>query len=308
MNPKLRTALALLVGIALFGGLLWALGASFGELREAVEFNATGFAWSVLGSGFAALAAARRWKWIAEQMGGTTLPFGRYFHAMVLTRVIGSFTSAMAVDLLGRGIALQRAGSERSVGHTASAVVVERVHDMLLPACLLPWALLWRHEPWLLGAVVLAFFVVGTLAHPYIVRGALWAYARLRRREDFELPDARLLSRRAGAAVALASVLRYAGMSLHVFGAALVVGVALAPLEVVAVSPPAQLSLPLGFTPGALGVQEVGWAAGLKIVGLGTTAIALFLLAQRAAFIASFAVLTLLSWPWRGTGAPEGSA
>lgn len=299
-KPRWRSAALLLVGVALFAGLLWALGTSWSELRRAASFDARGVLASLIGSGIASLATAARWKWIAEQMGGTRLGFGRYLHALVLTRLVGSFTSALAVDLLGRGVALQRAGSERSVGHTASAVIVERMHDVLLPACLLPWAIWWRDSLPALMGVVVGFACFATVAHGPLVRLGIATYARLRRKDDFVLPDARLLSPRAGAAVTAASLGRYLGLSIHVFGAAMAVGIALNLIEVVAVSPPAQLSSLIGFTPGALGIQEVGWAAGLGIIGKGATAIALFVIAQRALFITSFAALTGMTWPWRG--------
>src|SRR5690606_39020067 len=108
-----------------------------------------------------------------------------------------------------------------------------------------------------------------------------------------------LYATRTGALVALMSLGRYLGISVHVYGTSVAVGLGLRALDTVAVSPPAQLSVLLGVTPGALGIQELGWAAGLAWLGYGATAITLFMLAQRALYICSFAALSALSWPWR---------
>lgn len=309
-SGRWRSLARLGLGLAIFAGLVWALGASLGELRTAADPDPRGFLWSLAGMGFAALAAGARWKWIVEQMGGTRLRFGAYVHALVLTRLVGSFTSALAVDLVGRGLALQRAGSERSVGHTTAGVIVERIHDMVLPACLLPWAL-WAHDrPEVLALALLGFHAVATFGHAPLARLGVRAYEALRNRRRGGAPasddaasrpaaPAALYETRTGALVALMSLGRYLGISVHVYGTSVAVGLGLEALETVAVSPPAQLSVLLGVTPGALGIQEIGWAAGLAWLGYGATAITLFMLAQRALYIVSFATLSALSWPWR---------
>ena len=100
--------------------------------------------------------------------------------------------------------------------------------------------------------------------------------------------------------VVLASLGRYLGMWIYCLGVARTVGIDITSLAMLAATPLAQLSSLLGFTPGGLGIQEVGWAAGLRLIGLASAPIVVFILAQRLAFIASFGALSVFSFPFRG--------
>lgn len=100
----------LALGLALIAAIVWALDSSWTELSSEVNFDWAGLPLVLLGTSVAALATAGRWKWITEQLRGNHLPFMTYFYALVMTRLIGLFTSTLAVDLVGRGVALKRGG------------------------------------------------------------------------------------------------------------------------------------------------------------------------------------------------------
>ena len=316
--------LKLAFGVGLLVVVLRWLAPNWTELAASVQLDPTWALVGLLGTTLASFATAARWQLLAEAMGGTKLPFVAYFFGLVVTRLAGQFTSTMGMDLVGRGLALQSAGSERGLGHAATQVVLERVFDGVLPLLLLAWAFAVRDEllPWdplVSLAVICIVFVV--LAIPLLlpgVRVALWGLrvaklalrwfknqiARLRGRPVTSMPastddvDATtVVDTRLASMVALYSVARFATVILQFWGIALAVGIDIDWLEMTAATPVAQLAGMLGLTPGGLGFLEAGWAVGLGMVGFGSVAISLFVLAQRVGVITNFGLLSALSWP-----------
>ncbi|EDM78285.1 hypothetical protein PPSIR1_08901 [Plesiocystis pacifica SIR-1] len=314
----LKSTLRAVLGLILFAAVLSWLAPDWAALRDRVELHPGWIAVGLLGTTLASVVTAARWRLLAEAMGGTRLPYVAYFYGLVVTRFIGQFTSTLAMDLVGRGVALRSAGSDRSLGHAAMQVVLERLLDLVLPVVLLGWALALR-QGWfdpLFGpelapglSLLACAAVFMALAIPLLapgVRVALWAYlglkgllARLRGREPkdaapLETPPITLTL---SSAVALYSVLRFATVVLQFWGIARAVGLDIGWVDMTAATPIAQLAGMLGFTPGGLGILEVGWAGGLGWVGLDAVAISLFVLAQRLGVITFFGLLSALSWP-----------
>lgn len=322
---RLESIGRLLVGVVLFVVVLRLLAPDWSELAERVELHFGWMALGLLGTSLASLVTAARWKLLAEVMGGNRLPYVAYFYGLVLTRLLGQFTSTLAMDLVGRGVALRSAGSERGLGHAATQVVLERVLDLILPLLLLGWALALRYGtlgPWVaaspglsLLACALLFLVVAIPLLGPSVHLALRLYLvvrlRLDRRRRAEVEadaeaeqqatetrsgvprvDAKLAAKVAGY-----SLLRFGFVVLQFWGIAGAVGLSITWVEMSEATPFAQLAGMIGVTPGGLGLLEVGWAGGLGFVGIDLVAISLFMLAQRAGVIAFFGVLTAASWP-----------
>jgi hypothetical protein len=314
-RPERRRLLAVLrfaFGLALFILVLRWLAPNGSELLDRVELHPAWVLVGLLGTTLASIVTAARWQLLAEVMGGTRLPFIAYFYGLVLTRLLGQFTSTMAMDLVGRGVALRSAGSERSIGHAVMQVVLERMLDAVLPVVLFGWA--WAVREQLLpipslASLALAYAGFLLLAIPLLrpsvhvaLRVYLWVRLRVRgrRREqleaeaEFETPKVDL---QLAAKVAGYSVLRFATVVLQFFGIACAVGLALDYVEMTKATPIPQIAGMLGLTPGGLGILEAGWAGGLGWIGLDAVAIGLFALAQRVGVIAFFAILSALSWP-----------
>lgn len=309
---RLVAAVRLLFGLALFVVVLRALAPNWQELAARVELHVGWALLGLLGTTLASIVTAARWKLLAEAMGGTRLPFVSYFYGLVLTRLLGQFTSTIAMDLVGRGVALRSAGSQRGIGHAAMQVVLERMLDAVLPVVLVGWAFAVR-EQWIAVApalsLVLAYVLFVVFAIPLLrpsvhvaLRLYLWLRLRVRgrRREQLEAEseaatppvDLTLAGKVAGY-----SVLRFATVVLQFWGIAGAVGLELDYAQMTAATAPAQLAGMLGVTPGGLGILEVGWAGGLGWIGVDAVAIGLFALAQRAGVIAFFGLLSALSWP-----------
>lgn len=307
-------------GLLLFAVVLWLLVPDWSELAGRVELEPAWIVVGLVGTTGASFVTAARWQLLAELMGGNRLRYLSYFYVLVLTRLLGQFTSTLAMDLVGRGVGLRSSGSERGLGHAATQVVLERLLDLVLPLLLLGWALVMHWQllgpavsaaPALsLAACALLFMALATPLLGPSVRVALRAYLFLRlrlgkqRRAEVEselggsgsiaLPK---VEPALAAKVAMHSLLRFAFVIVQFWGMGCAVGLELGWVEMTAATPFAQLAGMIGLTPGGLGMLEVGWAGGLGFVGVDAVGIGLFMLAQRAGVIAFFGVLTLISWP-----------
>src|SRR5690606_24971709 len=119
---RLKALARFAVGVGLFALVLHWLAPDWNALREAVVFDWRFALLGLLGTTLASFVTAGRWRLLAEAMGGTRLSFATYFYALVLTRLLGQFVPTVAMDLVGRGMALRSAGSERGLGHAATQV------------------------------------------------------------------------------------------------------------------------------------------------------------------------------------------
>ncbi|MCA9715543.1 MAG: flippase-like domain-containing protein [Myxococcales bacterium] len=311
-------ALKLIAGLALFVCVVLWLAPSGAELRARVELDARFLLLGFVCTTLANLVASARWKLMVEAMGGTRLRYAVYFHGMALTRVLGQLSSSLVMDLVGRGVVLRTAGSRRGLGHAMTQVVLERVYDILLPAVMLVWAVLVRRalggDPQLAAlvftGVCLVFAVVAAAALWPLSRVALALYGRVRRwrggaNDDAPEGDASPIGRRDAALVGLYSLARYLCVVAQFWMVALAVGVNLDFIAIATATPVGQLAAIIGVTPGALGIQEVGWAGGLGWVGVEPVAIGLFVISVRVLVTSFFCVLTALSYPLARRASPR---
>jgi hypothetical protein len=290
------------LGIALFAAVLAVLVDAGG--RPTLRFVAWAWGIGLVGSALANAVTARRWQLLSEALTDARLPYGAYFHHLAWTRVVGQFLPSLLVDLVGRSASLRMAGSSASMARMIVPLVLERILDLVLPLVLLGWAIAWHvAQPsdaiaW--ASVVATLAIFGVLAVPLLAplaRTGIRAYAWLRRRrghsDAIEMPA---IDRTLAMRVSWLSLARHAFVLVQYWGAGAGLGVALPALVLVAGAPLAQLAGLVGITPGALGIQEGGWAGALGLLGVAASDIAVFVLATRAAMIVNFAVLAAASW------------
>jgi uncharacterized protein (TIRG00374 family) len=315
ITPK--DLLKLLLGIALLVLLLRYLAPNWDSLRASVVFDWRYAALGLLGTTIASFVTAARWKLLAEVMGGTKLAYVQYFYALVLTRVIGAVTSTVIVDLMGRGVALQSAGSKRSIGHAATQLVLERMFDAVLPIVMVAWAIVLSRG-WLamspiasLGLFCGVFLLLAIpLLRPSVhvaLRVYLWLRLRIPRRRsaqieadsEAELAEIPAVDAKLATWVAVLSLARYATVMLQCWGIAGAVGLLIPWDQLTAAASIYQLASLVGITPGGLGIVEAGWAGGLAWIGItNPEQVSLCVLAQRFGFIAFFSILTIASYPF----------
>ncbi len=331
---RLRGAMPLMTGLVLFAVIAWWLVPGPAERTALIHRVHVAPAWLLLGllaTFVASLVTSARWQRMAEDaMGGAPLPYLVYFHALVLTRVLGQVSSTLAMDLVGRGLALRRAGAPQGLGHSVTQAVLERIFDLVLPLLMLAWALACgptRTSPTLalagFIAVCVGFTGLATVTLAPLTRLALRCLTALRRLRVRAATDASSASsasptpsaspipaapsaslaspvppvpRGLALRVGALSLVRYLAVLLQFWAVAAGVGVVLGAWQIAAATPIGQLAGMAGVTPGALGVQEAGWLGALAWVGLDAAAIAVFVLAQRLVLTSYFAVLSLLSW------------
>ena len=299
---RVAAALKAAFGLTVFGAIVWYLVPTWDGLIGQVRVSPFMLGLAFTGTALVHVVVALRWKILSEAMGGTRLRLRSYLHSLVLTRFLGQFTPALAMDLVGRGVALKSAGSERGLGHATTLVILERILDVVAPVTLLAWAFGVRQygletRAGILLAVGTATFVglATWLLRPLAALG-MRVYGVLRHTDvgELRIELAMGLSLR----VALLSVVRFAGVLLQFAAIGAGIGVALPWLSWVAATPIAQITGMIGITPGGLGVLEAGWWGGLAWVGVEPERVALFLLAQRAALVTFLGLLTLLVWPF----------
>lgn len=294
----------LAAGLGLVGVVLWMLGPQWSEVSAMAQLHPVPLGLGLLATTCASIVTSARWQLLAQSMGGTRLPYVSYFHAFTLTRVLGQFTSNLAMDTLGRGVALRSAGSERGLGHSLAPIVLERVFDLVLPLVVATWALATfeldlgaLHPDLALAVAALSFLALAVPLLAPLARIALAVYAVFARRRSGYEPASVEVSRGVAARVAGLSLARFFFVVLQFWAVATAVGVDVGWRSMAAATPLAQITSLMGFTPGSWGFQEIGWALGLGWVDLGPEAIALFVLAQRVAVTSYFGLLSLISWP-----------
>ncbi len=326
MRSRLIASLRFLLGLGLVVAIVWWLLPSPQERRDLLERLQPDPLYLLLGflsTFIASIVTSARWQLMSEQtMGGTPLPYLVYFHGLVLTRVLGQVSSTLVMDLVGRGVALRSAGSQRGLGHAVTQAIIERIFDIVLPMMMLVWAVLtWQSRAdagtasasFALVCILFAALSVVLLAP--LTRLALRIYTalqrlRARRRGAATEPAASTaadpsasttaepvpLPRGLALRIGLLSLARYLAVLAQFWTVAAGVGIGMTFFQIAAAAPLGQLAGMAGFTPGALGIQEAGWLGAFTWVGLDAVSIGLFVLSQRLIITAYFSVLSLLSW------------
>ena len=313
--PVLRGFLGILLMIVL---LLW-LSPEAEAWRSLFDIDTRWLIAAMASTIFASCVTAWRWMLLAQTLGRTrNLGWTRYFQAFWINRAAGQLSSTLAMDLLGRSWSLgEQKGSQRPGFHTELAIL-ERISDVLLPAAsiLVLYALeldtthsLSRVSVFIAGIFAMAaglsatFNYWATAANRSIgiVRSIfLRVYSRtpisiLEKSVD-ECATLRPLTRTGIVSLSLARyvfvVFQFAsigfGVNLAIEWGDFVVGTAFA-----------QASSLLAITPGGLGIQEIGWAGALRITGITSTQIALFLVAQRVYAFGSSLLFGAIAWAWQ---------
>lgn len=283
------------VGLALFGLLIGLGGAD--SLRQLGRLQPIPLAGALLATLGITSAIAGRWGILANALGGGRVAaWHDYYHCFIVSRALGFILPKDVTDLGGRtvwlnqlhGLALSRAGT---------SVLCDRLSDVLSTSIFLlaalPYWLGWVRAPVAIGLMLgLATVVGGLLFVGYrpLVTGAAWlANGGLRlahrlpwlRKRSFGLLSVTGLDRGIVLWVYLFSLAKFVCTAGRLVFFALALSLPISPTLILLGTPVGQLSYLFAFTPGGLGIFEVGWFAILRVGGVATEYATTFVVGQR---------------------------
>ncbi|MBK8259770.1 MAG: flippase-like domain-containing protein [Nannocystis sp.] len=177
-RTRLFSAAKFTLGLALLILLVRWLAPDLSAVLRDIHLDLAALALAVLTHAVATAAVSLRWKLMVEAMGGTPLPYIIYFRAFALTKLVGNVTSSLAMDLIGRGVALRSAGSEQGLGLAMTQAVLERIFDVVLPLAMVAWALAVHHLQPSDAAAAASFLLIG-LAIGGLSALVLWPLTRV---------------------------------------------------------------------------------------------------------------------------------
>lgn len=291
-----------LVGIVLFVAVIYLAGVDrVGAILDAkLEWVAAAFA-----AGLAVtITSTFRWGYIANSLAdGRPLSWAQYWASLLTSRVLGLFVPRNASDLGVRFAALTGLG-RTSPEVAAASVALDQMFDIaLLVVWLVPSLLLlsgvggvWT---WLLVPMtaVLAPAIMVKLGEAlrWVARILSRAAARLgerrgrigeffqRRSEGLRrLANVQHFTRRQSLAIAAVTFVRYVLNAVMFWSVAQALGLSIDLWTFILVGSAVQLSLVVAFTPGGLGIMDLGFVGLLALGGVASETVAAFIVGQRA--------------------------
>ena len=291
-----------LIGIVLFVAVIYMAGA---DRVDAVLDARPGWIAASFAAGFAVTVSSTiRWGFIANALAvRRLLSWPQYWASLLTSRVLGLFVPRNASDLGVRFVALTGLG--RTTPEVAAAsVALDQLFDIallgvwLVPSLLLlsdvggSWA--WVLVP--VAAVVAPAIMLKLGPAMQGVAGALsQGTARLGDRHgklgDFFRRRSEGLRRLAGVqhftlrqslAIAAVTFVRYGLNAVMFWTIAQALGLSIDLWTFVLVGAAVQLSLVVAFTPGGLGIMDLGFVGLLALGGVPSETVAAFIVGQRA--------------------------
>ena len=301
-----------IAGIALLGLCLWLTGLP--DPAALAQFSLAWVAVAALAQGGFALPMPWRWKLVSAG-AKVFIPYLPAFKITAYASLAAAVVPQSVADLAGRG-PWQAAYAGCGLLNAANIILCDRLLDVYVLGLLLPPALLLAAKLvdlasacWLAGAALLFGFalLLGLskrffMLFEYLFRGLRWACERtgfLKGKFNWSVSPI-ALSRGDLSLVYILSVFKFfvtAFASVAYFRA---VGVDAPFLLVFFAAPVVQIVFIFAFTPGGLGIFELGWAGILGLHGVGAENIALFVVSQRLCFTLGVAAWALVAFAMRG--------
>ena len=302
-------AVAIVGGLAAMGGIAWIAKESNVEVRStkaAGLFIVAGVFLTVM-----PLVGAARWWRILGMLGERQHSYGTLLRALLVSRFVGTFTSSIGADIMGRfALTSRSSGSRRAL---IGSLATDRGFDALYAAAVIPAAVVViTGLPHSLALAALALGMVLPLGIiPLLGRTRLSA-----RLEERFLPPS-TSSARGVRSLWLLTVARSASFALAAYAVAQAFALPIGVFEMLAVAPIIQLTVIVSVTPGGLGINEAGWIGVLTAMGMAADEAAGFAVAYRIVQVATFgigavAATALTAWSARmdqndaPSTAPEG--
>lgn len=293
-SKTITSLLLLMLGVALFATVLFHVGIPDLDKLQTVKPT-------FVVAGVAALAVimaimATRWRTFVVATGGSTVSWMRFFRCCSGMVFAGLFIPKDLADLGGRTYWLRKTGT-RSGLNAGSTVFMDRMCDVIILACTLPWSLLALTRsislPVALALMVCTICAATSLLAVFriplftflqyilcrlasLVTRIPWLAQWTFRPLDITTPSPRVI-----VISMLLSAIKPAAMALQYSMYALAFGLEL-PLTILAVGiPVCQAAFVFSFTAGGLGMLEAGWLGVFTLAGVSSDDVGLFILGQR---------------------------
>lgn len=295
-----------LLALLIVAGLIIWLGPSPDQVVKIADFSVLWMIASFALATGASLITAYRWKLLAQWLGNPSLSFTSYLRAFLVARFVGQFSSALVMDIFGRGLALQL--SERSSRYrtTTLSILIERAFDGIIPLLIIGWYWINSTRSNSRPEIVVLIFVglwgfLSILAFPMGIRLAIYLFAKTAKfvpklkNSNSESSPPRLeasatnsftgLKTMQSLTISWISISRMIVVVAQYWAIAATIGIYWEfPVALVSCAV-AQLSGMISLTPGGLGIQETGWTGALRWLGQPTHSIVQFIVFQRVAMI-----------------------
>ncbi len=318
-SPRARRvtwAIFSLIGIVLFIAVIYLAGA---DRVDAILDARPGWIAAAFAAGLAVtISSTFRWGYIANALAESRpLSWPQYWASLLTSRVLGLFVPRNASDLGVRFVALTGLG--RTTPEVAAAsIALDQLFDIallvvwLVPSLLLladvggPWA--WWLVPVATVAAPAIMIKLG-VAMRWVAGVLATATARLGGRHgkigDFFQRRAEGLTRlatvqhftwRQSLAIAVVTFIRYGLNAVMFWTIAQALGLPIDLWTFILVGAAVQLSLVVAFTPGGLGIMDLGFVGLLALGGVASETVAAFIVGQRAFQYAFFPLMAGVSY------------
>lgn len=264
------------------------------------------------------VSSAYRWGFIANSLAETRpLSWSQYWASLLTSRVLGLFVPRNASDLGVRFVALTGLG--RTTPEVAAAsVALDQLFDIallgvwLVPSLLLLAGVGGNWTLWLVPLVVIVAPLIMLRLGPalrWVAAALSRATARwgerhgkigtfFRRRSEglSRLAGVQHFTRGQSLTIALVTFVRYGINAVMFWAIAQALGLSIGLWTFVLVGSAVQLSLVVAFTPGGLGIMDLGFVGLLALGGVPSETVAAFIVGQRAFQYTFFPLMAGISY------------
>ncbi len=309
-SKKIYTIATSVFGILLFVACFWLT-----EFPDPERLRDTDTGWlcaAILAQGGFALLMPIRWQ-IMSAGAGVRLPYGPAFTISAYASLAAAVIPHSLADLAGRG-PWEAKFTGCGLVNATNIILCDRLLDVYIIALLLPAGIAFSIDSFsaymcvLFGAVslLLGLLLLLLLKEKFfemfeiLFRWLRWCFERvsiLAGRFNWHVSPIKLTTSALLEVYAI-SVIKFFVITFSTFTYFAFVNINVNLITIFFALPLTQFVFIFAFTPGGLGIFELGWTGILALRSISASQISLFLLSQRLCFTAGVIVWALLAFAW----------
>ncbi|MBD5607854.1 MAG: flippase-like domain-containing protein [Desulfovibrio sp.] len=311
MKSKKFSAIATSVfGILLFGACFWLT--EFPDPERLRDADMGWFCVAILAQGGFALLMPVRWQ-IMSAGAGVRLPYGPAFEISAYASLAAAVIPQSLADLAGRG-PWEAKFTGCGLLNATNIILCDRLLDVYIIALLLPAGIAYSIDSFspracvLFGSATLLCGLLFLLAlkekffemFEILFRWLRWCLEKLpilAGRFNWHVSPIKLTYSALFKVYAI-SVIKFFVIAFSTLAYFAFVNIDVSLTAVFFALPLTQFVFIFAFTPGGLGIFELGWTGILAARSISASQISLFLLSQRLCFTVGVIVWALIAWAW----------